>query len=83
MNELRRIRLHNLDSGTQAVRHVHHIHESTGCDRANEFLALSGRIVNIDSVIRRTTTRRCYVRDQSGETNRTCVHAETDIIIIA
>ena len=83
MNELRRIRLHNLDSGTQAVRHVHHIHESTGCDRANEFLALSGRIVNIDSVIRRTTTRRCHIRDQSGEPNRTCVHAETDIIIIA
>ena len=82
MNELRRIGFHNFNSCTQAVRHIHHIHECTLLDRAYELFAFGCRVIDIDSIVGRTTTRRCYIGDKPRKTYGTSVDTETDVVVV-
>ena len=82
MNQLRRICFHNFYRCTQGIRHIHHIHISTLSNRADKFFTFSSRIININSIVCSTTTRRSYIRNQSRETYGTSIHSKTSKIIV-
>ena len=83
MNQPGRIGIHDVDGSLQCIRHVHHIHECSGGDRADEFLTLDCGIVDLHCIVCRTSSREGYVGNQAGEADGTCVDTVFVEIIVA
>ena len=52
-------------------------------DGADEFLALHGVVIDVDSIVGGSATRRCDVGDESREAHRACVDAKLQCIVVA
>ena len=83
VTQTRRIGFHNLDSRTQGIGHIHHVHEGAWGNRTNKLLAFHCRIVDIHSVVGGATAWRGNVGNQTRESHRAGVHAKLERIIIA
>ena len=69
------VRQHDVRRRLQGIRHVHHVHEGAGCDRADELLAPDRSIVDVHGVVRRAAARQRHVRNETREAHGTRVHA--------
>ena len=80
--QLGRIRVHDVHGGLQRVRHVHHVHECPGRDRADKLFAFYCRIVDLNGIVCRAASRKCHIGDKSREPYRTGVHTVFGVIIV-
>ena len=69
-----RIGLHDVHGRFQGIRHIHHVHVGTGCDRADKLFSFHGSVVNLYGVIRRSATRQGHMGNQPGEPDRTGIY---------
>ena len=68
MDEARGVGFHQLHAGIECIGHIHHVHVGAFTDGAYEFFATDSAVVNVAGIIGGTATRRCHIRNESGET---------------
>ena len=76
VDELAGVGLHNVDHGLLGVGHVHHVHEGTFLQGADELLALDGGVVDLDGVVGGAAAGEGLVADEAREADRAGVDAE-------
>ncbi len=83
MHELGRIGLHDIHGRLEGVRHIHHVHVGSGGNRADEFLALDGRVEDFHGVVRGAATGQGDVRNQAREAHGTRIHPVFVVVVVA
>ena len=68
-----RLSFHQCDRRVQRIRHIHHIHQSALLNGAHKLFSFHCRVVNIDSIIGRTSSRRGHIRNNARKTDSTSI----------
>ena len=80
--ELGGVGLHDVNHGLLCIGHIHHVHVGAFLQRADEFLALDGGIVDFDGIVGGATAGEGLVADEAGETDAAGVDTETGEVVV-
>ena len=74
VNQPWRICVHDVNGSLKGIRHVHHIHEGSLCDRADKLFTFNCSVVNLYCVVGGAAAGKGGVGDEARETHCTGIY---------